>query len=602
MQWDLIINVVGEKNLKSIKNQFSKSASDANKYVKTLNNGIDSIAKNYGDIIKKSGIVAGAGLAAFSALATSAGSTYQSMQKAAYASTGSQEKANEAVERLSENLKQSGIDANQAARKMNAFLAGGMSAKLAADLGQAMEYMEAISDEAGPMTGAFQDLQGGLPITVGYIEDIARGMKISQGEVLKMAGYIGKVPETFAETDAAVAALNQRLGSGKKLVANLAMSKEMQRNIEASKTYGTFLERLTAIFNKLFSTIGKNSSFDKLLDNFSKLTQNEAFIAKLQTAFNTVFTAITNFVASGSLQRIIELVGMIIENWEIMLNVMGLIATIIVALKGFAILMQIVTMIKAVTAALALLNLGFIQMAIKATLAWIAALGPIAWFIAAIVGLAALITWAIVDKWDEFKAAIYKAFRWVIDTAIPWLWNAFKILGEVLLAVFFPIPYLVIKFWDEIVAAFFSAIDWIKNIFSEFTSWVVSIGANIIDGIINGMTSAASKLYESIKSIATQALDIFKDIFDINSPSKEMAKIGRYNVQGLQKGQESQVESLAKSNNKIAGVTLGSFAGAATTNNNNASVVININGGNTSEVKSAIIEVFQELNFQLIGA
>ena len=79
-----------------------------------------------------------------------------------------------------------------------------------------------------------------------------------------------------------------------------------------------------------------------------------------------------------------------------------------------------------------------------------------------------------------------------------------------------------------------------------------------------------------------------------------MEKIGKYNMQGLQKGQESQSDILSNSTRKIAGVTLGNFAGNSTSNNvKNAT--INIYSGNTEEVRKTIIELFTELNFQIEG-
>jgi hypothetical protein len=277
------------------------------------------------------------------------------------------------------------------------------------------------------------------------------------------------------------------------------------------------------------------------------------------------------------------------------------IASVVTVVKGLLILGQLISIIKAVVIAVTGLNYAFAIMKVKAAIAWIAAMGPIAWIIAGLAVLGAAITYYLINNWDKVKVMFTNFMNWVKFVLWPTIIDVFKMAAQILLALLFPIPYLIIKFWDQIVAGFENGINWIKSMFSSFVSWVSSIGENIINGIISGMKNAASNLYNSIKEIAKNSLNIFKEVFDINSPSKEMQKIGRYNMQGLQKGQESQVQSLASSNNKIAGATLGSFA-SATTNNTSASVVININGGNTSEVRSKIMEVFQDLNFQIKGA
>ena len=146
--------------------------------------------------------------------------------------------------------------------------------------------------------------------------------------------------------------------------------------------------------------------------------------------------------------------------------------------------------------------------------------------------------------------------------------------------------------WNELTV-------WFSNFGASAAQW----GSDIVDGLINGIVAKSTQLINSIKTLASDALQAFKNIFDINSPSKEMEMIGRYNVQGLQQGQEKESTKLINSSAGIAKGVLGSVSGASgseTVNNKSTNITVNITaGGNADEIASSVRKVFQELNFQL---
>ena len=63
-----------------------------------------------------------------------------------------------------------------------------------------------------------------------------------------------------------------------------------------------------------------------------------------------------------------------------------------------------------------------------------------------------------------------------------------------------------------------------------------AIGKNIIDGIANGITYAAGKIWDAILTVAQKIKDIFFKFFDMGSPSKETENWGRYIIDGLCNG------------------------------------------------------------------
>ena len=67
------------------------------------------------------------------------------------------------------------------------------------------------------------------------------------------------------------------------------------------------------------------------------------------------------------------------------------------------------------------------------------------------------------------------------------------------------------------------------------------IGVNIIDGLVNGITSVADRVKDAVSNIAGSISGIFRRDLDTNSPSRVMDGIGRNTIQGLIDGIVSQV-------------------------------------------------------------
>ena len=79
---------------------------------------------------------------------------------------------------------------------------------------------------------------------------------------------------------------------------------------------------------------------------------------------------------------------------------------------------------------------------------------------------------------------------------------------------------LITKIWDKL-----SNVDWI------------SVGRNIVNGIVEGITMFGSRIGESLLSFAKNAFDGILDFFDIGSPSKLMRdKVGRWIPEGIAEG------------------------------------------------------------------
>jgi phage-related protein len=77
----------------------------------------------------------------------------------------------------------------------------------------------------------------------------------------------------------------------------------------------------------------------------------------------------------------------------------------------------------------------------------------------------------------------------------------------------------------------------IVGVLEALPGQMVQIGADIINGIIQGVNNAAGQLYSALSDIATDALNAAKESLGISSPSRRMAiEVGRPIIEGIVAG------------------------------------------------------------------
>ncbi|MED4299746.1 phage tail tape measure protein [Geobacillus stearothermophilus] len=88
------------------------------------------------------------------------------------------------------------------------------------------------------------------------------------------------------------------------------------------------------------------------------------------------------------------------------------------------------------------------------------------------------------------------------------------------------------------------------------------IGRNIIQGLIDGISSMASALWEKAKAIADMVKNTIRDALDINSPSRVMRdEIGKWIPLGLAEGIEKNINTVIAATNRMAQATIPNVAG-----------------------------------------
>lgn len=108
------------------------------------------------------------------------------------------------------------------------------------------------------------------------------------------------------------------------------------------------------------------------------------------------------------------------------------------------------------------------------------------------------------------------------------LQKGYEIIGQLAVGLIQAIPKLI----SSIPQILFS----IKDAFDDY-DWL-SIGANILEGIKNGVLGAISSVVDAAIEAGQAIWDAVTGFFDINSPSKKMAWIGKMDMEGLAQGIE----------------------------------------------------------------
>ena len=243
----------------------------------------------------------------------------------------------------------------------------------------------------------------------------------------------------------------------------------------------------------------------------------------------------------------------------------------------------------------AIMSLAPLFAAIGGVIAGITA--PALLIIAAVVGAVILVIWTMKQHWETIVSLFNQYLKPALDSiwsSLKTLWNSIvelwkvlepilipvlKVLGVILLVVLgVAIALVVAQVWifvnvlnilvnvftwlvttikNAVVGAWnalwgfvqnvISAFNWVRNAVSDgvssavnavrnFISNMVNAGKDLIDGLIRGIGNAKDAVVNKIKDICSGALDAVKSFFGIKSPSRVMAEMGGFMMQGMENG------------------------------------------------------------------
>jgi phage-related protein len=144
----------------------------------------------------------------------------------------------------------------------------------------------------------------------------------------------------------------------------------------------------------------------------------------------------------------------------------------------------------------------------------------------------------IVSVFNAVLNFVRGVFNWIKDAIISPIVAAYNRIAQIVGGI-----------KDAVVGGIRSAIDGIKN----FVGDAINAGKNLIDGIVKGVAGAKDAVVNKVKEIASGALDAVKKFFGIKSPSRVMAQMGDFMMQGMQNGIERAGSAVVKAATTISG-------------------------------------------------
>ncbi|UTI42098.1 hypothetical protein [Niallia sp. RD1] len=150
------------------------------------------------------------------------------------------------------------------------------------------------------------------------------------------------------------------------------------------------------------------------------------------------------------------------------------------------------------------------------------------------------ITWTIIQTVMNVIVEVFKIAWTLIQATVKYTWETIKLIirtgVDLILGAIQTMLKILRGDWE---GAWNSIKQTLVSIWNNITSFLEGIdlagtGKQIIQGLINGISSMGGAIWDSVKSIGSSIKDGFTDFFDINSPSRMMRdKIGKYIGEGL---------------------------------------------------------------------
>jgi tape measure domain-containing protein len=198
-----------------------------------------------------------------------------------------------------------------------------------------------------------------------------------------------------------------------------------------------------------------------------------------------------------------------------------------------------------------------------------------------------------------FGASIWNALKEVVLGVARNIWSGvtqhFRNLWSSIRNSMHNIHSTIVSIWNQVMS-FFRGIN------------LYSIGKDIIKGLINGIGSMASALYNKAKEMAEGIMKSFKKILGISSPSKVMLEYGEWTGEGFEIGLAKSMRGIVKQAKNLAqavlpdipptALILGSAGGSAATNVTNITnmsgryeVVITLDGREVARATAPHLEL-----------
>ncbi len=204
---------------------------------------------------------------------------------------------------------------------------------------------------------------------------------------------------------------------------------------------------------------------------------------------------------------------------------------------------------------------------------------------------------AIVGNVLAFMSGLFQAVMPIVSgvtqVAFAIIQTVISVAGSVISGVVQVVSNLFRGEWRAAFeAAKQTAVDIWNTIVSTFEGIdLFQIGKDIINGLINGISSMASAAWDAVGNIAGGIKDAVTGFFDIHSPSRLMIELGGFITEGLGLGMEKNTDMAVNSAVNVSEKTHAPFAMAAKNEEQNVPFATEVKGtsykSNTNQTTNA---------------
>lgn len=197
--------------------------------------------------------------------------------------------------------------------------------------------------------------------------------------------------------------------------------------------------------------------------------------------------------------------------------------------------------------------------------------GPIGIAIAAITAFIA-IGIALYKNWDDVKKYLENTWNGIKNVSTN-IWNAIKnFFSSTWDTISRTVSNVLNQIRNSISNNFNNMLNSVRNVLTNLRNTVTniwnnvlsflrginlySIGADIMRGLLNGITSLAGQIRDRARSIADSVKNTIKSALRIASPSKVMKQLGEWTVEGLDDGLRSMMSDIRKTAEELANATI----------------------------------------------
>ncbi len=198
--------------------------------------------------------------------------------------------------------------------------------------------------------------------------------------------------------------------------------------------------------------------------------------------------------------------------------------------------------------------------------------------------------------WDIIIMAIDTLIQGITD-GLNFLAEHFRVVTAIMQGNFKAAADAVKSAWDAVLDFFGDIANGIMDIFDRLVSFFSDVGKNMWEGLKSGF----GKAKEWVGNIGDSISSAWEDFWEINSPSKKMARYGKFMAQGLEVGWNSEMDSLKRTMSdglvmhgrvdfkdsaigKTSAASINSMMSTAQAGGGNISINLNVDGRTLAQV------------------